>query len=471
MNVNLWDNPILLTDSYKVTHHKQYPQGMTRLYSYWESRGGQLDEITMFGLQYFLQQYLTQQITMENIDEAESDFAAHFGDDSLFCREGWERVVKVHNGYIPVQIKAVPEGLSVPIRNVMMTVESTDENIPWIVNYIETLLSQVWYPTTVATQSRAIKKIIKLYLEETGDPEGLPFKLHDFGCRGVSSVESAALGGSAHLVNFMGTDTMIALKLAQKVYNEPMAGFSIPAAEHSTITAWGRDNEVDAFKNMIRQFGKGGSGLYAVVSDSWNIYKACSELWGKELLELVKSSPNMLVVRPDSGDPPVVVLKVLRILGEKFGYTVNDKGYKVLNDVRVIQGDGVNIESIETILSRLRLDGWSADNIAFGMGGALLQKLNRDTCQFAFKAAEVTVNGQNRLVWKDPVDDPGKASKSGRVKLIWNDGKFSAFPRGYRTIPTANTDEDAVDILQIVYENGHLFNEQTFAQIRERAAL
>jgi len=466
MRRNIFRNKIILTDSYKVSHYRQYPPGTTRLYSYWESRGGEFEEIMMFGLQYILSQYLMDPITMDDIDEAEADFAAHFGDKELFHREGWERIVNVHNGFIPVRIKAVPEGTVIPVRNVMVTVENTDPEIPWITNYIETLLCQLWYPTTVATQSRKIKKIIKDYLDRTGDPSGLPFKLHDFGFRGVSSVESAAIGGAAHLVNFMGTDTMIALKLLQEFYDEPMAGFSIPAAEHSTITSWGKDNEIDAFRNMIRQFGGTSTGLYAVVSDSWDIFKACRELWGEKLIDEVRSAKNMLVVRPDSGDPPIVCLKVMRILGEKFGYTVNEKGYKVLDGVRVIQGDGVNIHSIEKVLARLELDGWSADNIAFGMGGALLQKLNRDTCKFAFKAAEVTVDGRDRLVWKDPVTDPGKSSKSGKMKLVFNDGSIPDVPLGWRTVP-----ERALlpDHLRVVYENGFMYNQTTLQEVRERA--
>jgi nicotinamide phosphoribosyltransferase len=468
MRVNIFGNPIVLTDSYKVSHHRQYPPGMTNLYSYWESRGGKFDEVTMFGLQYFLSQYLQVPITMEHIDEAERDFAAHFGDAELFPREGWERIVKIHNGYFPVRIKAVPEGTTVPVRNVLMTVESMDENIPWVANYLETLLSQVWYPTTVTTQSRQIKRMILGYLLKTGDPALIPFKLHDFGFRGVSSVESAALGGGAHLVNFLGTDTMIAYKMLQEFYKEPMAGFSIPAAEHSTISSWGRDGELDAFRNMIHQYGSrpNGAGLYAVVSDTWNIFEACKN-WGTILKEEVLGATNGLVVRPDSGDPPVVVLKVLRILGEHFGYTINDKGYKVLNNVRVIQGDGVNIDSIDVILSRMMLDGWSADNIAFGMGGALLQKLNRDTCRFAFKAAEVVVNGTRKPVYKDPVTDPGKGSKSGRMKLIYNDGFYKTFPIGYRTVEEGAS--TLPDHLHLVYENGHLFNEEPLAVIRDRA--
>ena len=227
-------NRILLTDSYKVSHHVQYPPGTEYLYSYWESRGGLHPETVFFGLQYLLNEYMREPVTMDEIDYADERFKLHFGNGQVFNRAGWEHIVNKHGGFLPLRIKAVPEGTVVPTRNVMLTVENTDPAVPWLTNYMETLLCQLWYPTTVATISREIKKNIGRYLEETGDLAGLPFKLHDFGFRGVSSVESAGIGGAAHLaVGFMGTDTMQALEVAFNHYDEPMAGFSIPAAEHS----------------------------------------------------------------------------------------------------------------------------------------------------------------------------------------------------------------------------------------------
>lgn len=208
---------------------------------------------------------------------------------------------------------------------------------------------------------------------------------------------------------------MAALVTAREYYHTGMAGFSIPAAEHSTITSWGKDHEVDAFRNMIMQFKD--QPLYAVVSDSYNIFKACDELWGTVLKDDVLNAGGRLIVRPDSGDPVKVILRVLEILGERFGYIKNEKGYKVLNpSVRVIQGDGVDQYSILLILAEMQMKGWSADNIAFGMGGALLQKLNRDTQKFAFKCSSITVDGQEKDVFKDPITDKGKVSKVGRFK-------------------------------------------------------
>ncbi|KKM86529.1 hypothetical protein LCGC14_1278060 [marine sediment metagenome] len=456
-------NLLLLTDSYKVSHHVQYPPGTEYLYSYWESRGGLHPETVFFGLQYLLQEYLTEPVTFADIEYAEERFKLHFGNDRVFNREGWKHIVRAHGGYLPLRIKAVPEGTVVPIRNVMLTVENTDPEVPWLTNYMETLLCQLWYPTTVATISREIKRNIGRYLEETGDLDGLPFKMHDFGFRGSTSVESAGIGGVAHLVNFMGTDTMVALEVALKYYDEPMAGFSIPAAEHSTITSWGRENEYEAFRNMINHFGgKGteGGGLYAVVSDSYNIFKAC-EAWGGELLQEVRDAPNMLVVRPDSGTPHVVVMQVIETLDKGFGHSVNFKGYKVLDGVRVIQGDGVDPAEINRILESLKVRGWSADNIAFGMGGGLLQKMDRDTQQFAFKAAHISGTYGDRDVYKEPVTDQGKRSKRGYLRLIENeDGTLETISAWRYGRP---------DVLRTVYENGLLKVRDTLSMIRERA--
>lgn len=410
------DNIILLTDSYKVSHHVQYPPHTTRVYSYFESRGGRYPEMVFYGLQYFIKRYLLGQVvTQEKIDQAHEYFKAHFPTD-IFYKEGWEYILHKHGGRLPIKIKAVPEGTPVPVSNVVMTVENTDEQCFWLTNYLETLLVQVWYPCTVATHSRAQKKVIKRFLDETGEsPESVNFKLHDFGFRGVSSVETAALGGSAHLVNFSGTDTMAGLVLAKEYYGEACAGFSIPAAEHSTITSWGREHEVDAFANMLEKFP---SGLVACVSDSFDIFAACSELWGTALKEKIMSRDGCLVVRPDSGDPPTICLKILELLGEKFGAPPNAKGYKTLDPhVRIIQGDGIDGEMLERVLQHLKDSGWSADNIAFGSGGGLLQKLNRDTQKCAFKCSFVQSGGKQIDVYKDPITDPGKKSKRGRLSL------------------------------------------------------
>lgn len=453
------ENLLLLTDSYKVSHHKQYPPGTETVYSYFESRGGEFPETVFFGLQYLLDRYLSGiVVTPEKIDEAERIFAEHFPAGSFFHRRGWEHVVDAHGGRLPIRIKAVAEGSVVPTGNVLMTIENTDPACYWLTNYLETLLVQVWYPSTVATQSRAMKRTIAASLRETGSIDELPFKLHDFGFRGVSSVETAALGGAAHLVNFRGTDNLAGIMLARRHYGAGMPGFSIPAAEHSTLTSWGRDHEADAYRNMLRQFP---AGLVAVVSDSYDVFHACRAIWGDVLKAEVLSRDGTLVVRPDSGDPPTVVVQVLEILGERFGFTVNDRGYRVLDrHVRLIQGDGIDREMLGRVLEAVAGARWSADNIAFGSGGGLLQKVNRDTSRYAFKCSSATVAGVPRDVFKQPATDRGKSSKRGRLKLLRDDGHFR----------TVREEEDpAPDALIEVFRDGELQNPTTWDAICRRA--
>lgn len=456
-------NIITMTDSYKVSHAVQYPPKTEKIYSYLESRGGSdsSDETCFFGLQYIVKRYLEGQVvTQEKIDYAAERFEAHFGNNKVFQRNRWEYILNKHNGKLPVSIYAVPEGTVVPTHNVLMAIENADPECFWITNYLETLLQQVWAPLTVCTYSRDCKMLILKYLKRTGDPSLIQFKLHDFGFRGVSSVESSAILGAAHLVNFMGTDTFSANELLNEYYHEPMAGFSIPAAEHSTITSWGRENEVEAFKNMLEQYP---TGLVAVVSDSYNIYEACEKLWGLSLRNKVLERDGTLVIRPDSGEPPYVVCKVLDILGNKFGYTTNEKGFKVLDPhVRVIQGDGINKQMLDNILFRMQTHGWSADNIAFGSGGALLQKHNRDTYKISIKCSHAVIDGKKVEVYKNPVDDPGKVSKKGRLALIKRDGI-------YITVGEDTVSAEENHLIEI-FRNGELLVDQNLSEIRQRAS-
>lgn len=448
-------NLLLDTDSYKASHHLQYPPGTTGLYSYLESRGGRYTETVFFGLQPILQR-LAEGFTQRDVEEANEVFAAH---GEPFPAMEFDRLAKLGTARLPLRIKAVSEGSVIPTHNVLMTVEATDPAAFWIASYFETQLMRVWYPTTVATQSWHIRKLIWSYLAETAnDPRAeIDFKLHDFGSRGVSSEQSAMIGGCSHLVNFKGTDTVAALMFARRHYGESMAGFSIPAAEHSTVTAWGREGEVEAYRNMLTQFAKPGS-LVAVVSDSYDLWHAIDKLWGGQLRSQVIDSGATVVIRPDSGNPPEVVLRALKLLDDRFGSSYNSKTFKVLNNVRVIQGDGINEDSIREILEVAKRNGYSASNIAFGMGGALLQQVNRDTQRFAYKASEVTVNGKRIPICKSPVTDPGKASKSGRMSLLRRGGK-------YETVK----DEADGDEMRVVFENGKLINPTTLSEVRRRA--
>lgn len=465
-------NLILLADAYKYSHHKLYMPDTTKVYSYLESRGGKFGHTVFYGLQYFLKHYLEGEvITASKIAEANTILPRVFGRDDVYDSSKFEYIVQEHQGKLPIRIKAVPEGLPVPTNNVLMTIENTDPNCYWLTNFLETLLMQVWYPCTVATLSREIKRVITQYYEETASPEsfaGIEFVLNDFGFRGVSSVESAGLGGSAHLVNFRGSDTIAGSLMALDYYHtDEVFGLSVPATEHSICTLLGKTGEKHVFQHVLEEFP---TGILACVSDSYDIFRAVKEYWGTELKAQVLEREGTLVIRPDSGDPVLTLLRVFELLFEQFGYHTNDKGYKVLPaQVRVIQGDGINYESILTIYAALKTARISAENLILGMGGALLQKLDRDTQKFALKCSYAEVGGQGISVEKHPkeLDEQGnlitsfKKSKGGRLKLI----------KENEHLKTVGFDEPGKDQLETVFENGELTRTQTFEAIRANATL
>ena len=468
-------NIILATDSYKQSHWHMLPPNTRYLSSYFEARsGGEFPEIVFFGLQYVLDRFFEgERVTYADIAEAEYFCQQHFGQE-LFNREGWEHIVKAHGGRLPLSISAVPEGTVVPESNVLLTIMNTDPKCAWLVNHFETLLVELWYSTTVATSSRECKKVIKAALQKSGSIEKLPFMLHDFGYRGSTCVEAASIGGAAHLVNFMGTDTIAGIEMLAAHYQGGVSGFSVPAAEHSTITTWGRKGEMDAYRHILNRFN---TGLVSVVSDSWDIYGACSRLWGDALKDEIVNTPGRtLVVRPDSGDPCAVVPMCLRLLGEAFGYTVNDKGYRVLPDyIRLIQGDGINRRSLPKILDAIMDVGWSLDNIVFGSGGGLLQDYNRDTSRFAMKCNWAEVDGEMRDVYKQPASDPTKNSKRGPIKLVKAvderqnrvTGNIESWTH-YETVP--ESDHRPNELVE-VFRDGYIHRRMNLADIRQRAEL
>jgi nicotinamide phosphoribosyltransferase len=449
---------LLNVDAYKVSMHLMMPPNTTGVYSYIESRGGLYDKTVFFGLQAFIKEYLLEPILLEDIDVADEFYKTS---GQFFNRKGWEYILDKHAGHLPVRIKAVAEGTVVPVNNVLVTIENTDPECFWLTTWLETaLLRAIWYPTTVATQGFHIKEIIKEYLEWSADNTNiLPYSLHDFGCRGVSSNESAMIGGMTHLVNFKGTDTIAGVVAAKYYYNTSNAGVSVIANEHSTIVSWGKEHEVDAYKNMIHKFAMPGA-TFSIVSDSYDIYNACENIYGDELKHEIERSGATLVVRPDSGDPIVVVGKIIKILDEKFGSTINSKGFKVLNSVRILQGDGIDLHEISAILADVTSNGYSSDNIFFGMGGQNLQKMDRDTLKFALKCSSVCVDGKWKPVQKDPITDSGKRSKPGRVTLYKTNGVFHS-----------GVEDWEKSELHTVFENGFLTHEVTLDQVRQNTQL
>lgn len=459
-------NLILSTDSYKLTHYAQYPHDTETVYSYFESRkGATYPHVVFFGLQHILRQ-LERGITQADIEQAAALAAIHFGNPEIFNRAGWEHVFNAHGGRLPLRIKAVPEGTIVPTGNVLMTVENTDPECYWLTNHVESLLTHVWYPSTVATRSYNVRAMIKEFLEATADDESaLPFMLHDFGYRGASTHESAALGGAGHLLSFKGTDTIPAMLLAMDTYEAELddLAFSVPATEHSVMTSLGREDE---FKVVDQLLDENPTGVLSVVGDSFDIHHFVNTVTVGAYRKRIEERDGVFVIRPDScttaePTPATLVRWILKTVDFNMGSQLNSRGFKVLNPkVRVLWGDGLDGTAIRDILTTARLCGFSAENLIFGMGGGLLQKLNRDTQRFAFKSSAQKRGGVWHDVSKKPLDE-SKASKAGRLALADDGGG------AFRTV----LEGEAEDALRVVFEDGVMINPQSFEEIRERVAL
>lgn len=451
------------TDSYKYSHGPQVPKSLAYCSSYGEARSDAVFRGALFsGMQVRIKDMLEKPLTMADVDFAYEMAMAHCG---TFPLEMMKKIVTQYGGLPPVRIQALPEGLVVPNRTALWQIANLDPSMPTLPQFMEDqILRDVWYMSTVATLSWHIKQDILAFLNRTCDnpEEEIAFRLHDFGARGASSRETAAHGGLAHLINFMGTDTVLALYAARRYYGEKVAGFSIPAMEHFTVTAWGRENEAQAYANMVDTFG-GEGRIYACVSDAYDIFNAVDNIWGQQLKDRVLAKGGRLVVRPDSGDPTSVVLYCVKSLARSFGTTTNKKGFQVLHPaVRVIQGDGVNRESIKSILTALEINGFSAENVAFGMGGALLQGVNRDTLGFAQKASAITSGHSGWIgISKEPVTAKQKVSKKGRLAVVRESDS-------YLTIQESELG-GRENLLQDVFDGQSLVRDMSFSEVRENA--
>jgi nicotinamide phosphoribosyltransferase len=449
------DNLIIDTDNYKHCHYPLYPKGTEYVSSYIESRGGEFAVTQFVGLQAYLRDRLMKPITLEDIDEAEfvtREQGMHFN------RENWMGILNDHGGFLPVEIEAVPEGTVLPARNVLVQVINTDPKYYWATSFFETaLLRAVWYPTTIGTVSWLSKMVIKEALERTSDNTQLiRFMLHDYGARGVSSQQSAALGGLAHLVNFDQSDTVPGILAAKRFYNAGKVSNSGPNSEHAGFCAWGRAGEADAMRNMLETMGPNGCAL--LLTDTYDHENAVKNIIGKELKDQIRNFPGLVGIRPDSGDIVEVTADTTEWLMDAFGYEVNSKGFKILPPfIRVVQGDGVNFHSLPQVYMELERRGLAADNAVFGMGGGLLQHWNRDTMNFGQKASAVCVNGEWRDISKQPTGSSMKASKKGRLALKHENGVYTTVPKG--SIP------ESENVLQPVFRNGKLLKKWDFTEL------
>lgn len=452
--------PAILTDSYKLGHFEQYPP-CKKMIAYGEFRrglnmeyDGANDDIIFFGLDFIISRYIAPQWTLKMVEEAELFFNTHnIGHTPYpFPKDLFIKFINEKNGYFPVKICALGNGIPIKPHTPVYTIEAEGEYAR-LVTYLETLLTMVWYPTVVATLSYQAKRVITDAFEKSVDPNNfflLESRLHDFGFRGVTNVEQATIGGLAHLLNFTGSDTMAAAYMAQVLNRGKPVATSIPATEHSVMMAW--PTEEDAVQNMINLHGH---SVFATVADTYNYDNFLNKIVPQFASQVIEKGGTW-VIRPDSGDPVQQVLKALRALEKCFPVTINSKGFKVIGHAAVIQGDGINLNTIVAILREVMFNGYSVENVAFGMGAGLLQKVNRDTLSFATKLCYIEyLDGTSRDVMKRPNSDSGKNSLPGRLQVNQVNNKFMVYP-----YPTHWEDDRLeMNLLHPIYDNGELYLE------------
>ncbi len=464
-------NLLLTTDVYKFDHAAQYPTGTNKIYSYMCARKASEeygDKTLFFGLQYYIKKYLQHPVTKEHVDEFKEVSSSILGPDAIDYTRYY---ALAELGYLPIEIKAVEEGEIVPVQNALFTIQNTHPDYFWLVNFIETLLLKVWYPTTVATVSYTYKQLCKEYGEKTCDNLGhLPFQIHDFGYRAVSSDESGNIGGASHLLNFFGTDTTGGVVMLKNYYQGTYPiGLSVPASEHSVMCAWSPNNcDKDAIRNMLNQYP---SGIVSIVSDTYNIWDAVN-FYCTDLKEQILGRQGKVVVRPDSGDPEILVPEIVQRLWDAFGGTVNEKGFKVLHpSVGVIYGDAIYFERAKRIFDTLVEKGFATSNVVFGIGGILLQCCTRDTFGFSLKATYCEVDGVGRDIMKDPITDHKKKSHKGLLALH-KAGEVTFVSREYAdeyvTVQECSKEDEQKGLLTPVYKDGKLLKEITLQQLREK---
>lgn len=465
---------IFRMDSYKFAHPFAYRKGVTGMSCYGTARVDPDQPIVMAGMQPLLKTHFSEPITRDDI-EAANDFAlAHFGRE-LFAYNDWMYMLDTYGGLPPLVIRAVPEGTVVYGQDPLYTVSCFDSILAWMAAAFETVvLRGIWYPTTIATNDYMIKKdIAEYYLLSGADQEMLPFSLHDFGGRGVTCGEQAQIGGATHLFSFKGSDTIEGVLAANHHYKSEMSAFSVYATEHSVECSFGLDPEGERayLRHQITAAQSMGLPVASLVIDGRDTMRCAAVLCEPEFVELVKSGTTKVVFRPDSGDMFELVPKILEMQQAAYGYTTTRTGHKSTKYVGIIWGDGVDHSSIRQLLGNLLILGYAADCVIFGSGGALLQKVNRDTYKFAQKASAISIAGKWEGIAKDPITDPGKKSLTGVLTLArWKQtGALTTYD--FLAGGEINAASPLLeDVHQLVYHYGALYNETTLEEVRQRCA-
>lgn len=456
------NNLILRSDSYKHSHPRMYPPGINGMSAYIEARVPD-QKVMLFGLQMYLQK-LNEilPITTEHIEEAADFLKAH---GLPFYAGLWYYIVEKYDGYLPITIYAAPEGLPITSQNPLVRIECHDPQLYWLVMFIETDIQRaVWYPSTVASQGHELYRLIKRYWQATTDDLSmLKFALHDFGARGVTCSEQAEIGGASHLVHFDGSDNIEGIAAANHHYHMQMAAYSVPATEHTVQMAWGPMQQDEYLEHVLDLHAEEGK-IVSIVIDGYDTQREATRLCTKFRDKIVDSGAKV-VFRPDSGDPLKIIPELLCDMAKAFGYHTNNKGFSELKHVGILQGDGVDKTTIDKVLLRAETMGFAANNVVFGSGGALLQKLNRDTYGFAQKASAIHIENAWRGIYKAPVTDSAKRSKAGRVATYRSslNNEFMTFRIDQELAP------EFVPIMRTVYDHNVIRVKDDLHTIRQRA--
>jgi len=473
-------NLLVSTDDYKVQHKEMMVPGTNKSYSYLECRGSRtdgLDYSVFFGLQYYLKEYFSRAVTHSDVDHLER-ILNHVNGPGSVNMQKFRDLADL--GYLPLRIKAVPEGTVMPLKHVMLTLTNTDPDFGWFVQYVESLLLKVWLPITVAANSyRFFRMFSGLAQKSAGHTDFVPFQMHDFGYRGTDSDEAARIAGAAHLLSFTGTDNLPAVDFLMQHYDagncDRPIGLSVPASEHSVMCTHSTDNDdKSAIKHLLDNFP---SGIISVVSDTYDLFKAVGQYYNIDFHDRIMERDGKWVVRPDSGDPPNIIcgdpagetieeqMGVVRLLEKGFGSTTNELGYKTLDPhVGCLYGDAIFYERAQQILSRLMGMGYSTENILFGSGGLLLNNWSRDTLGMALKATYCEVNGEPRPVEKKPKTDTTKTSKKGLLRLERYQTELGT---QYKTLQNVTPEQEQGGILETVFEDGKILRFQNLDQVRD----
>ena len=493
--------PTLLVDTYKLSHRNQYIPGTEFVYSTWTPRGSRVEgvtEVIAFGFQAFVQKYLLNYFNDNFFNRPKADVIAEYKrtvSNTLGVADpDTSHISDLHDlGYLPIRIKAVPEGTFVPLRVPMLTIQNTDKRFFWLTNYLETLMScELWMASTSATTAFRYRKILTAFAEETGDPSFVPFQGHDFSMRGMSCLEASETSGAAHLLSFVGTDTIPAIRYLETYYGadvtKELVGTSIPASEHSCMQSGamalskqftGPDalfqGEKAYYRHLLTEVYP--SGFISLVSDTWDLWEVLDNII-RPFKELILARDGKVVIRPDSGDPvkiicgdledsnPLVAKGVVEILWDIFGGTINEKGYKCLDPhIGCIYGDAITPERALAICEQLKSKGFASTNVVLGLGSFAMQYATRDTYGFALKSTHVIINGEDYNIFKDPITDIGHLKKSqiGRVAVFRD---IEGTPRLMDGL--SSTEECAEDILATIFEDGQQLRFETLAEIRAR---